>query len=113
LVLSLVDFLAKSHESTDNFAGLNGAHDQKRAAEYVQELHEIRTGHRIESVFLSKLGETWDTARHRRDVSPRYVAQVQSVFARLITFMGRKFPSAETLADVTPARTTHSCALFL
>jgi len=38
-----------------------------------------------------------------RTVSPRYVAEVQSVFARFITFMGRKFPGAETLADVTPA----------
>ncbi len=76
--------------------------EKRDASAYVQRLHEIRTGRRIESIPLPSLASAWDKAPRKRQGSPRYVRQAHSLFARFLAFMAKTYPDAETLADVTP-----------
>jgi len=78
------------------------ARAKRHPEEYVQKLHEIRTGRRIGSVPLGELAVAWDKAPRKRKGSPRYVKQAHSHFARFVTFIEAKYPGTDTLADVTP-----------
>ena len=80
------------------------AKSKKMSAEYVQKLHEIRTGRRIDSMPLEKFAEEWDTAPRKRKGSKRYVKQAHALFGRFVAFVRKHedFKAAETLADVTP-----------
>lgn len=77
--------------------------EKKNSAEYVQKLHEIRTGKRIDSIPLGKLADEWDAAARKRAGSPRYVKQAHSLFERFGKFVGKNHKEAETMADVTVA----------
>ncbi len=77
-------------------------HAKRKAADYVQRLHEIRTGKKIESVPLPRLAAEWDKAARKRKGSPRYVQQAHSLFARFAAFMEARYPDAKTMADVIP-----------
>jgi len=77
--------------------------ERKDSAEYVQKLHEIRTGRRIDSIPLGKLADEWDAAARKRAGSPRYVKQAHSLFKRFVGFIQKGHKDAETMADVTSA----------
>jgi len=77
--------------------------EKKDSAEYVQKLHEIRTGRRIDSIPLGKLSDEWDAAARKRAGSPRYVDQAHSLFNRFVGFIQKGYKDAETMADVTAA----------
>ena len=77
--------------------------EKKDSAEYVQKLHEIRTGKRIDSIPLGKLSDEWDAAARKRAGSPRYVDQAHSLFKRFVKFVQKDYKDAETMADVTVA----------
>ncbi len=76
--------------------------EKRNAEEYVQQLHEIRTGRRIGSIPLPQLAAAWDVAPRKRKGSPRYVKQAHSLFERFVAFIEKGYPETETLADVTP-----------
>jgi integrase len=76
--------------------------EKHQAEEYVQQLHEIRTGRRIDSIPLGMLVKEWEQAPRKRSGSPRYVAQAHTLFDRFVAFVEKTYPKTETLADVTP-----------
>lgn len=84
-------------------AMLRDVREKKDSAEYVQKLHEIRTGRRIDSIPLGKLSDEWDAAARKRAGSPRYVDQAHSLFNRFVGFVQKGHKDAETMADVTAA----------
>jgi len=77
--------------------------EKKNSVEYVQKLHEIRTGKRIDSIPLAKFANEWDKSARKRTGTPRYVKEMHSLFGRFVKFVKKEYKDAETLADVTPA----------
>jgi integrase len=90
-------------QAQEKFAAmLRDAKAQKQSAEYVQKLHEIRTGQRIDSIPLGQLTAEWQQAPRKRPGSPRYVSESCTLLKRFVDFLGALYQKAETLADVTP-----------
>ncbi len=79
------------------------AKNRKDSAEYVQKLHEIRMGRRIESIPLKDFAKEWDKSARKRTGSERYVKEMHSLFGRFVKHVQTKHKDASTLADVTPA----------
>lgn len=79
------------------------AKEKRDSEEYVQQLHEIRTGRRIDSIPLLDFAKAWDRAPRKRKGSERYVKQAHSLFNRFVKFVAENHPDAETLADISPA----------
>ena len=77
------------------------AREKLQPEEYVQKLHKIRTGRRIDSIPLTELSDAWDKAPRKRKGSKRYVDQAHTVFERFIGFIQDEYPGTDTLADVT------------
>jgi integrase len=77
--------------------------EKKNSSEYIQKLHEIRTGKRIDSIPLEKFADEWDKSARKRTGTPRYVKEMHSLFGRFVKFVKKEYKDAETLADVTPA----------
>ncbi|HBA83912.1 MAG TPA: integrase [Verrucomicrobia bacterium] len=75
--------------------------EKKHSQEYIQRLHEIRTGRRIESVPLSEMLLAWDNAPRKRKGSAKYIFQAHSHMTRFVTFLKTQYPDAKTMADVT------------
>ena len=84
-------------------AMIRDVQEKKNSAEYVQKLHEIRTGKRIDSIPLEKFADEWDKSARKRVGSARYVKEMHSLFGRFVKFVKKGYKDAETLADVTPA----------
>ena len=63
------------------------AREKLQPEEYVQKLHKIRTGRRIDSSPLTELSDAWDKAPRKRKGSKRYVDQAHTVFERFIGFI--------------------------
>jgi len=76
--------------------------EKKNSAEYVQKLHEIRTGKRIDSIPLAKFADEWDKSARKRTGTQRYVKEMHALFGRFVKFVQKEYKEAETLADVTP-----------
>lgn len=77
------------------------AKDRQDSAEYIQKLHEIRTGRRIDSIPIAELTAEWDKASRKRTGAPQYIKEAHSLFARFVVFVQKHYKDAETLADVT------------
>lgn len=75
---------------------------KRHAEEYVQQLHEIRTGSRIASISIPSLPEEWETAPRRKKGSERYVAESKRLLEKLADFLKTSFPEIEGLSEVTP-----------
>lgn len=96
------EFEASREAAKKALAGvIADAREQRHPEEYVQKLHEIRTGRRIGSIPLVQLPEAWDKAPRKRKGSPRYVQQAHSLFDRFVAFIQKTYTGTETLADVT------------
>lgn len=76
--------------------------EKHQSEEYVQKLHEIRTGKRIDSISLGGLADAWDKAPRKRKGSPRYIQQAHSLFKRFVAFIKKEYGDVEVLSDVTP-----------
>jgi len=75
---------------------------KKRAEETVQTLHEIRTGHRVSSIPLSKMARAWKDIPRKRPMSPTYISTREAVFRSFVDFPTRKHPDVKDMAAVTP-----------
>lgn len=68
--------------------------------EFIQQIHEIHTGGRIESIRMDELFETWLSLPRRRKPSERYVDQAKSIFQRFCSFLTERYPTVTDMADV-------------
>lgn len=71
--------------------------------ELVQTIHEIRTGHRIGSVPLDQMAESWQRIPRRRPPNARYALQCRAVLTRFVEFIGRTQTGVDQMAQVTHA----------
>ncbi len=75
----------------------------RRAAEYVQQLHRIRTGRKIVSIPLENLAEEWVNLPRKRSVEDNYLATAKARIGRFLAFMREKYPTVVTMSEVTSA----------
>jgi len=75
----------------------------KQPEEYVQKLHEIRTGHRIESIALMDMANEWVALPRKRTVASNYLTTGRTRIERFVAFVTGSYPKVKTMADVTPA----------
>jgi len=68
--------------------------------ELVQKIHEIRTGERVCSLFLSAMAEAWRAVPRPRPPSERYLSQGVSKIENFVAFLGGHYPVAREMADV-------------
>lgn len=75
---------------------------KRHAEEYVQQLHEIRTGTRIKSLPISSLPDEWEAAPRRKKGTERYIAESKRLLEKLADYLEAQFPDTKWLSEVTP-----------
>lgn len=74
---------------------------QRHSEEYIQQLHEVRTGSRIISIPIQSLPSEWEIAPRRKKGSPRYIKESKSKLMKFSNFMESQYPDITVLSDVT------------
>ncbi len=74
---------------------------KRRATEYVQQLHQIRTGRRIESIPLADLAKEWECLPRKRRVEDVYLTTAKARIRRFVVFMAKKHPKVVLMSEVT------------
>jgi integrase len=70
------------------------------AEELIQTIHEIRTGGRIGSLPLNEFFERWKEIPRRKPPSDRYVAVVEGMAKRFVSFLNANHKAVKELGDV-------------
>jgi len=74
----------------------------KHPEEYVQKLHELRTGRRIESIELSAMADEWVALPRKRNVAENYVKTGRTRIDRFVKFVTGTYEKVTSMADMTP-----------
>jgi integrase len=74
---------------------------RKSAEAQLEQIYEIRTGQKVGSIALDKMGAKWLEAPHARERSSRYVEQSLATINEFVKFVREKMPLAQTLDRVT------------
>ena len=74
----------------------------KQPEEYVQRLHELRTGRRMESISLDKIYGEWETLPRRRRAAKKHMNTCKTRIGRFSDFVASTYPRVKTMADVGP-----------